>query len=205
MQRSFSAHRVATPPLTHINLYQRHFDKMLAMRPSPLSQRGSMSTLRSRLLAWLAPLAFFFLAGCAPAYIKGTELPSTPNNQAVYDVLMEYQEAFQKRKWRSLLRLISPRYHETKGTSDPDDDYGYEYVKKKLMSPSFRALKVYAFYVRIEKITYPTPTEARVTLMTRAVYHYPRGRFNTGWDRDVSRHIMRLELHRGRWMIVRGL
>ncbi len=205
MHSAYSTLRLAMPRLARLPQRQGHFDKMHTSYPPSLSYNASVSVLASRVVMFLAVFALWFLVGCAPSMIKGTELPATQDNQDVHSVLMDYQDAFQKRKWKSLLRLISPRYQETKGTADPDDDYGYDYVKKKLLSPSFQALKVYAFYIRIEKITYPTPNEARVVLLTRAVYQYPRGQYNAGWDRDVNRHIMRLERYRGRWMIVRGL
>lgn|GEM_PF-2266562 len=205
MYSAYDNAQTFVPPLADSPQQQGHFDNMRRTPSSPMPNRPFSPVLVLRWVMCFAAGTLWFLTGCTPSMIKGTEIPATQDNQDVHSVLMDYQEAFQKKKWSSLLRLISPRYHETKGTADPDDDYGYDYVKKKLLSPSFQALKVYAFYIRVEKITYPTPNEAQVILLTRAVYQYPRGQYNAGWDRDVNRHIMRLERYRGRWMIVRGL
>ena len=191
MQRLACAQASQTPRLTQWMLHKRHFDNL------PHAWRFLRTSL--------ATLLFFSLLGCSPPVIKGTDLPDTKYNKEIYNVIMDYQQAFQKGQWNSLLKLISPRYLETKGTPDPDDDYGYEALKAKILSKEFQQIKVYRFYVRVEKIEYPTANEAIATLITRTVYQYPRGQYQPGWDRGISKHRMRLEYYQGRWLITRGL
>jgi hypothetical protein len=74
--------------------------------------------VRIALLSALAVLA----AACAPRMIPGTEIKSTPDSRAVYDVVMKYREALEKRDVPGILALVAPTYYDTAGTPDPADD-----------------------------------------------------------------------------------
>jgi len=74
--------------------------------------------VRTALLSALAVLA----AACAPLLIPGTEIRSTPDTRAVYEVVAKYREALEKRDVPGILALVAPSYYDTAGTPDPSDD-----------------------------------------------------------------------------------
>jgi hypothetical protein len=74
--------------------------------------------VRTALIAAAALLA----TACGPRNIPGTEIRSTPDSRAVYDVVMKYREALEKRDVPAIVALVSPAYYDTAGTPDPADD-----------------------------------------------------------------------------------
>lgn len=74
--------------------------------------------VRTALLA----LAAVAVAACSPRHIPGTEIPSTTDTRAVYDVVMKYRAALEKRDVPAILALVAPSYYDTAGTPDPADD-----------------------------------------------------------------------------------
>ncbi len=147
----------------------------------------------------------FALTGCGPGYIQNTKIPATARNKAVYAVLQAYHDAITKGQWSRLLKLVSPRFHETRGTSDPSDDYGYEELRKKLLSPDFQKVKVLRYTFKVEKIDYPKKDEAHVYLRIWHSFRYPRGSYRPGFDAGSLRHILILERTNGQWLIRRGI
>jgi hypothetical protein len=73
--------------------------------------------VRTALLALLA-----LAAGCKPSLLPGTEIPSTTDTRAVYDVLVAYRSALEKRDPKAVLALVAPTYYDTAGTPEPGDD-----------------------------------------------------------------------------------
>ena len=73
--------------------------------------------LRTALLAALA-----LAAGCKPSLLPGTEIPATADTRAVYDVLLAYRSALEKRDPKAVLALVAPSYYDTAGTPEPADD-----------------------------------------------------------------------------------
>jgi hypothetical protein len=73
--------------------------------------------VRTALLAVLA-----LAAGCKPSLLPGTEIPSTTDTRAVYDVLQAYRSALEKRDPKAVLALVAPTYYDTAGTPEPGDD-----------------------------------------------------------------------------------
>ena len=73
--------------------------------------------VRTALLAVVA-----LAAGCKPSLLPGTEIPSTSDTRAVYDVLQAYRTALEKRDPKAVLALVAPTYYDTAGTPEPGDD-----------------------------------------------------------------------------------
>src|SRR5512138_608345 len=88
---------------------------LTACRPR---DRVAGMNVRSALLALAALLA----AACAPRLIPGTDVRDTSANRAVYDVLLKYREALEKRDAEGVMALVAPAYYDTAGTPDPADD-----------------------------------------------------------------------------------
>jgi len=73
-------------------------------------------------------------AACGTTYIANTEIPDTQENREVYQRVMEYREAIEKRDVEALHAMTSRTYFENAGTTDrSDDDYGYETLQGTLL------------------------------------------------------------------------
>lgn len=152
-------------------------------------------------LSWLAASAFtLLLSGCGPRYIKGTKVVYSDKNKAVVDVINQYAYLFRMKQWEKLLKLVSPRFVETRGTPDPKDDYGYATLQKKMLSPEMRQMRIIRFKIHIDKIEYPSPKEAHVYIRNAYTFLYPRGKYRPGLNTGVIRQKMVLEFDRGRWL-----
>lgn len=157
-----------------------------------------------RAFLWLG-FSSLVLAGCGLPFIQGTKLPATRENQQVYAVVLRYKEAMSKANWADLLQMVSPRFHETRGTPDPADDYGFDSLQEKLTHPDLKKVRVIRYTLDVEKIEYPKPEEALVYVSTRFTYRYPKSSDRVGLDTGPDRHVIVFEFYRGRWMILRGI
>jgi hypothetical protein len=88
------------------------------------------SALAREVLRPIAALAFLVvpLSACPPKMIPHTEIPDTPDNRAIIDVMHKYREAFQDKDAKPLVQLASPRY------LDARDSIGYEMLEKQLQN-----------------------------------------------------------------------
>ena len=67
-------------------------------------------------------LATLAAVGCSPRRIPGTDIESTADTRAVYDVVQAYRQAMEKRDAAAVLALVAPNYYDTAGTPEPADD-----------------------------------------------------------------------------------
>lgn len=142
------------------------------------------------------------LAACAPRLIPGTEIRSTADTRAIYDVIMKYREALERRDVPAILALVAPAYYDTAGTPDPADDLDRPRLETALQQELAKAETVKAEFTmrRIEvngdeaeaEIFYDT--YYRVKTPTTVV---PRR------DSDVER--LKLKKLEGQWRFVSGL
>ena len=64
--------------------------------------------------------------GCAPAYVRGTQIGYTPERQEVAQVIEIYRKAVEDRDVNTLKSLASEQYYENGSTTNnPGDDYDY--------------------------------------------------------------------------------
>jgi hypothetical protein len=153
---------------------------------------------RTALLALLAALA----AACAPRLIPGTEIRATSENRAVYDVVLKYREALEKRDVAGVLALVSPAYYDTAGTPDPADDLDRARLEASLNQelPKADSVKLDFTLRRIEV----SGDEAQAEIFYDAFY---RVKTNTTVvprrDSDVQR--LRLKKIDNQWKFVSGL
>ena len=169
-------------------------------------KKGSLIGRVRSLFGMLGALVVLIMAtGCGPGMIKGTKVKATKRNKDVYAFIQKYRQYTTKGQWDRLLSLVSPRFHETRGTADPGDDYGYSELQRSLKSATFRKIKVYRFNFSVDKIDYPRPGEAKVYLRTWYTHRYPRGKYHPGFDTGPLRTVLVLEYSGRGWLIRRGI
>ena len=153
--------------------------------------------VRTALLAVVA-----LAAGCKPSLLPGTEIPSTSDTRAVYDVLQAYRSALEKRDPKAVLALVAPTYYDTAGTPEPGDDLDRAGLEASLAKdlPRTEGEKVDFTIRRIEV----SGDEAVAEIFYDSYYRVktpntmvPRR------DSDVSR--LRLRRLDGAWKFVSGL
>jgi hypothetical protein len=145
-----------------------------------------------------------FMTSCQPSMIKGTNIPSTTPNREIYEVIQRYQRHIMAGQWNQLLSLVSPRFRESRGTPhDSTDDYGLEALRTKLQEMTKNNVKTLHFSLRIEKIEFTSPTEAKVYVYKRFSFLFPRGQYQPGFDSGSLMQLMILEKHNDRWLFNR--
>lgn len=82
---------------------------------------------RSLALALAAVLAVPTVAGCKnTAIIPGTEIPDTPDNRELLQVIERFRTSFVRQDPAGILATAHPTYYDESGTDDPSDDIVYE-------------------------------------------------------------------------------
>ena len=162
--------------------------------------------LRHRRSLWgnLA-LTLLLISACASPVIKGTDIPNTPKNREIVEFVEKYRQTIEAKDWRTLLSLVSPRYHEKSLSSESKDDYGYNELKTHLTSQEFKQLHFIRLSLAIEKIEYKEREEVWVYLRSKYSFRYPRGDYRPGWDTGIIDQLMILEYTGNQWRIVKGL
>lgn len=75
-----------------------------------------------------------FSTACGTTYLANTEIPDTPDNREIYQRVMDYREAIEKRDSEALAGMTSRTYFENAGTTDrSEDDYGYDSLQGTLL------------------------------------------------------------------------
>jgi hypothetical protein len=156
-------------------------------------------TLRPALLAFATLAA----VGCSPRRIPGTDIESTADSRAVYDVVLGYRQAMEKRDAAAVLALVAPTYFDTAGTPDPADDLDRARLEAELAKDLARAEVVKVDFT-IRKIEV-AGDEATAELFYDSYYRVqtPGGVAVPRRDSDV--HRMKLQKIEGAWKIVSGL
>jgi hypothetical protein len=102
--------------------------------------------------AILVPVVLI-LAACAAQTIKDTQVPDTPDNRAIADVVEHYRQAIEQRDVASLKELVSRRYFTNAGTTaDSSDDYGYEQLEAKVFPALREAVKSVQYTLTLKKV-----------------------------------------------------
>jgi hypothetical protein len=76
------------------------------------------------------------VSGCAKpaAYVPGTRIPYSNNNESVIHAVEEYRLAVERGDIDALMLMAHPQYWEDSGTPSGSDDYGYEGLRNVLMT-----------------------------------------------------------------------
>jgi hypothetical protein len=78
-------------------------------------------------------VAAALLGGCGPKRIPGTDIKDSPETRAVVDVIEQYRLAVERRDPNAVLALVSRRYFDNAGTTDPADDVDYDQLRSRLV------------------------------------------------------------------------
>jgi hypothetical protein len=143
------------------------------------------------------------LSSCAGArVIPNTRVEDTRENREIIDVCERYRRALESRDVTTLLALASPRYWEDSGTPKPDDDYGYDGLKR-VINERLGRLKSVRYEMEYRNVAI-RGNRAQIEVYIDASFQIESG---VG---DQYRHFTeynRLELeHDGkRWMFIAGM
>lgn len=79
-------------------------------------------------------IALLATTACAAkvAYVPGTKIPKTSNNESVLAACEEYRLAVERGDTAALLLMAHKQYWEDSGTPSGSDDYGYDGLKNVL-------------------------------------------------------------------------
>jgi hypothetical protein len=154
-----------------------------------------------RLFAILLGLLGF---GCGPGYIAESQVPATPENVAIYDVLERYRQAMESRDPEALRSIVSKRYYEHAATTDTDkDDYGIDILESKVLPKLRNNVKKLQYQVRLRSIaieggdaTVDYEFWARALITESGVDRYI-------YKNDYNR--LKLAREGGKWLIAAGL
>jgi hypothetical protein len=157
-------------------------------------------SLRTALLVLVA-----LAAGCKPSLLPGTEIPETKDTRAVYDVLLAYRAALEKRDPNAVLALVAPSYFDNGGTPEPGDDLDRAGLEASLQKdlPRTEGQKV-DFTIRKIEVS---GDDAVAEIFYDSFYRVKTGTKGETLvarrDSDVSR--VRLKRVEGQWKFVSGL
>lgn len=150
-------------------------------------------------------LAALSLTACAAKQIPGTAVDDTPANKAIVDVLEKYRKAAEAKDINGILEVVSRDYFSNFGTtSDPDDDYGYEQLVRKMLPILRDEIKAVSYTIYIKKISFPKDDMAWADVEhTYKFYYVEQGKDR--WKRGTNFKRFELALEDGVWRIRSGL
>jgi hypothetical protein len=141
--------------------------------------------------------------GCAPRYVRGTEIEYTEERQEVADVVEQYRKAVEQRDTDALRALASRTYYENASTTDdPSDDYDYQGFQAVLgdLKESIKEIKYEIDIKAIDVIE----KSAMVDYEYRGAYQFTTGEQDK-WATAADKNRLTLRLEDGRWRIVSGM
>jgi hypothetical protein len=146
--------------------------------------------------------ALLAASACAPRYLPGTEIDNTQDTRAIYEVVLKYREALEKRDVDGILALVAPSYYDTAGTPDPGDDLDRARLEASLREdlPKADSLKVDFTLRRIDV----HGDEAQVEIFFDQYYRVKTSTVSVPRrDSDVQR--LRLKKIDNQWKFVSGI
>jgi hypothetical protein len=154
----------------------------------------------------------FAIAGCAHqvAYVAGTRIVDTPQNQSVLKAMEEYRLAVERRDSDALMLMVHPQYWEDSGTPSGGDDYGYEGQRTVLMVQLPKASDI-RYSMRYVEVHQMCPKElhagcrATVDVLIDASFTIadPVGKPRRPDKRDQNELVLEWDGHR--WLFVSGM
>lgn len=149
-------------------------------------------------------LALAILASCGPKYIKDTQVPDTPENRVIADLVERYRRALEQRDVGALKEIVSRRYFSNAGTTaDPSDDYGYEQLEEKVLPALSDNVKQVQYHIQLRRIDVGAERATADFEFYYKVFYVDGGK-----DRWIAKtDFNRLEFAKedGVWRIVSGL
>jgi hypothetical protein len=105
------------------------------------------------LMVLVLPAALVILSRCGSGMLGDSKVPDTEENRAVYELMLEYKDALQKRDADHILALVSRDYLENGSTTDSTaDDYGYQELAEEVLPKLLNNVKAIQFEFRPQAI-----------------------------------------------------
>jgi hypothetical protein len=148
-------------------------------------------------------------AGCGPKYIRGAhvakdaEIEDKPVHRELLDMVERYRKAMEARDAKALLGLASKNYFERAGTTNADDDYGYDRLEQ-ILGDRFKRLKMLRLHIVVDGVRLENAERARVDY----TYHgrfLVTGKSRQHWAHKSWESRFRLERQNGRWWFLSGM
>ena len=149
-------------------------------------------------------LISLFAFGCGPKMIPGLgiEISDTPDHRALLQVLDSFAQAFEQKDIDGLVGLASKNFFETSGSTETDDDYGYDGLRKHF-TEHFKRVEKIKLEMQLKDVEV---TEDQATVDYRYVTRYlmklPSG---DKWKLTDDVNRMKLAREEGQWKILSGM
>jgi hypothetical protein len=135
--------------------------------------------------------------------VEGTQIDDTSENREILSVLKSVRTAMQERNQDALLALISESYFEDMGTADPEDDYGYEYLRDTVIPQTMKIAGKVVVNFSVHEIQVEDQLAlADIRYNSRARLDLPTGAI---WDSHKEFNRLEFKREKGKWLITRGL
>jgi hypothetical protein len=128
--------------------------------------------------------------GCGKSFIPNTDVEDTSENRKVIAFCEEYRHAVEDKDIGKLLTLLSPRYFEDGGNTNPEDDLDFDGVKEYLTG-TFVKTQTIRYEIRYRKVNVEENKRVMVEYTYSASYRIP-GLRGEEWKHTVADN--RLEL-----------
>jgi hypothetical protein len=151
----------------------------------------------------LALLALVLVAAaCGPRLLPGTSIKETSDTRGVYDALLAYRTAMEKRDASAVLALVAADYFDNAGTIDPADDVNRAVLEQRLPA-DLDKLESLKLDLTVRKIEVQSD-HAEVEVFYEGFYRVktPSGLVAR---RDADVHRMKLSKVDGQWKFTSGL
>jgi hypothetical protein len=144
------------------------------------------------------------------AYVRGTKIPYSKNNESVLRAVESYRHAVENVDTNALMLMASKEYWEDSGTPTGTDDYGYEGLRNVLMERLGKATEI-RYTLRYMRVKQQCPEDlatgcrAAVDVIINASYTIQdvNGRPLRADKRDQNQ--LMLEWNGQRWMFISGM
>ncbi len=154
-------------------------------------------------------------SGCATVMvIPGTKVVDTKENRQIIQTVEAYRMAMERKDAVALLAMASPDYFEDSATPSAEDDYGYEGLKRVLVTrlAQIERLRYSMQYMNIdvkERVTFLNGRELKEKIAFVDAFidgsfqvHTPQG---DRWERKQDPHRFELVFDGKRWLFRRGM
>ena len=148
-------------------------------------------------------LTLLLSSSCAHSLVDGAQIEDNDENREILSILKSVRTAMQERNQEALLALVSESYFEDMGTADPEDDYGYEYLRSTIIPQTMKiAGKVVVDFAVHEIHVDDQLAHADIRYNSRARLDLPTGEV---WNTQKEFNRLELKKENGKWLITRGL
>jgi hypothetical protein len=157
-----------------------------------------------RCLSLLAASSVLLSVGCGSTrLIPNTGVVDTPENREVIGVCERYRRALESRDAITLMALASPRYYEDSGTPKPDDDYGYDGLRR-IIEDRLARLKSVRYEIEYRNVEIHG-NHATVEVYYDASFQMAASNGADQYQHKTEYNKLELENDGKRWLFVRGM